>query len=91
MLLRRVVDILSENINRRSMGSSNYKYGLMMFSLKAAHFQVNNTTALSYLMKMGGDWKQGDDSSCQENLGIRPTSEDHKYCKVSARETECDS
>ena len=53
MLLRRVVGILSENINRRSMDSSNYKYCLMMFCLKAAHFQVDNTATLSYLMKMG--------------------------------------
>ena len=66
----RLGGILSENLNRRSMDSSgvnvtyqstttqSYKSGPLtfhkIFSLKAAHFQVDNTTALSYLMKMGG-------------------------------------
>ena len=30
-----------------------------MFSMKAAHFQVGNTKALSYLMKMGGTRSRG--------------------------------
>ena len=37
----------------------------------------------------GRDLKQGDDSSGQGNLGIRSISEDHNYCRVSDRETEC--
>ena len=69
MLLRGVGGTLSENANRRSIDSSgvkvthqstrtkNYKSGLLtfhqIFCLKVAHFQVGNTTALSYLIKMG--------------------------------------
>ena len=37
----------------------------------------------------GLDWKQGDDSSRQGNLEIRSITEDHNYCRVSAREIEC--
>ena len=68
MFLKRVGGILSENANRRSIDSSgvkvthqstrtkNYKFGLLtfhqIFCLKVAHFQVGNTTALLYLIKM---------------------------------------
>ena len=58
-------EILLEDINKRSMVSSrvkvthqsdrtqSYKFDVHdALSLKAAHFQVNNTKALSYLMKM---------------------------------------
>ena len=62
-----------------------------MFSLKAAHFQVDNKAALSHFDENGRDWKQEDNSSGQGNLGIRSISEDHNYCRVSARKIEYES
>ena len=62
-----------------------------IFSLKAADIQVDNTTPLSYLMKIGWAWKQEDDSSGQRNLENRSISEKHNYCRVSATEIQCES
>ena len=59
-----------------------------MFSLKAASRQYNGSIVFD---ENGWDWKQGDDSSRQGNLGIRSITEDHNYCRVSAREIECES
>ena len=55
-----------------------------MFNLKSIHFQVENMSALSYLMKMGGYTKQGDDSHFQRDLGIRIAQRDHDYRRVPA-------
>ena len=107
MLLRRVGGILSENVNRRSMDSSgvkvtyqsartqSYKSGPINFSQDVlsegsplSSGQHNGSTVFD---KNWRDWKQGDDSFGQGNLGIRFISEDHNYCRVSAREIECES
>ena len=68
--LEELGDIQSENVNRRTVDSSGVKVThqstrtkatdmtllicYKMFFLKTAHFQVDNTTGLSHLMKMGG-------------------------------------
>ena len=49
-----------------------------MFSLKAASRQYNGSIVFD---ENGWDWKQGNDSSRQGNLGIRSITEDHNYCK----------
>ena len=96
-----------ENVNRRSMDSSevkvthqpartqSYKSGPINFSQDVlsegsplSSGQHNGSTVFD---KNGRDWKQGDDSFGQGNLGIRSISEDHNYCRVSAREIECES
>ena len=57
-----------------------------MFSLKAADFQVDNTAALSYLIKMGGL------ETGRWQLSSRKfIAEDHNYGRISAREIECES
>ena len=57
-----------------------------IFNLKSVHFQVDNMSALSYLMKMGGGGyaNQGDDSHYQRDLGICIVQRDHAYCRVPA-------
>lgn len=65
MLIGSVVGMLSKNIDRRSMDSSRANLLALkainlvlitfykMLSPKLAHFQVDNTAVLSFLMKMG--------------------------------------
>ena len=55
-----------------------------MFNLRSVHFQVDNMSAFSYLMKMGGYTKQGDDCHFQRDLGIGIVQRDHDYCRVPA-------
>ena len=60
-----------------------------MFNIKSIHFQVDNISALSYLMKMGGGYtKQGDDSHFQRDLGIRIVQRDHDYRRVPVGQIE---
>ena len=99
--------ILSENVNRRSMDSSgikvthqsatnqSYKSDSINFSQdvlsEVCPFSSGQNSSPIIFDENGWDWKQGDDSSCQGKLGICSTTEDHNYCRVSARETECES
>ena len=58
------------------------------FQMNAIHFQIDNTTALSYLVKMGrggGDQKQVFDRISKRNLEVSPTSWDHNYCRISSK------
>ena len=113
---RRSMDSSGVKVTYQPARTQSYKSGPINFSQDVlseskAHFQVDNTTALSYLMEMGGtgsremtavtnsivfdgngwDWKQRDDSCHQGNLGICSITEDHNYCRVSAREIEYES
>ena len=98
---------LSENINRRSIDSSrvkvtqqwartqSYKSGPINFSQDVlsgcSPFSSGLHDDSIVFDENGRDWKQGDDSSGQGNLGIGSVSEDHNYCRVSAREIKCES
>ena len=52
------------------------------FQLKTIHFQIDNTTALYYLAKMGNQ-KQVFNRISKRNLEVSPTPWDHDNCRKS--------
>ena len=64
------------------------KLALMSFhkkmKMKAVHFQVDNTTALMYLLKMGGYREQDTFGPGQGYMGLYPEEWDHDYSRISA-------
>ena len=56
------------------------------------HLQIDNMTALSYLLKMGGgDSQHATTSLSQRDLGLSFVSADHDYCRVYSQSSECNS
>ena len=109
MLPKRVGGVLSESVSRGqwSLQKSNLhinvvellaiKLALLTFSkmlnLESVHFQINNMSALSCLMKKGGGGgggytKQGDRSYFQRDLGICIVQRHHTYCRLPAGKIE---
>ena len=58
---------------------------------KIIHLQIDNMTALSYLVKMGGHKKPRANSNLKGNLGFSSVQTDHDYCSVPSQQSECDS
>ena len=54
-------------------------------SLKAVHFQIDNTTALLYLVKMGGNRELNVTEIKQRNLAVSLETPDHNYCTISTK------
>ena len=57
------------------------------FQMKPIHFQIYNTLALCYLVKMarGGDQKQVFDRISKRDLEVSPTSWDHNYRRIPSK------
>ena len=55
------------------------------FQMEASHFQIDNTTALSCLVKMGGKQKQVFNRISQRSLQVSPTPWDSNYCRISSK------
>ena len=55
------------------------------FQMKAIHFQIDNTTALSYLVKMAGNQKQVFNRISKVNLEVSPAPWDYNYCRISSK------
>ena len=53
--------------------------------MKAIHFQIDNTTALSYLVKMAGNQKQVFNRISKVNLEVSPAPWDYNYCRISSK------
>lgn len=55
------------------------------------HFKMDNTTAVSYVNKMGGDQIFNLDQNCQEHMGILSWKGDHSYCRAPTRSPKSNS
>ena len=62
-----------------------------MFSLKAAHFQVDNMMALWYLMKMSGTGSREMKALAKEIWDFALLLENHNYYRVYTRGIEYES
>ena len=58
-----------------------------MWKMSAIHIQVDNMTALSYLLKMEGQRIQSN-VDLKGNLGISTSAGDHDYCQTFTRESQ---
>ena len=69
------------------------KLALLTFNkrktLKAVHFQIDNTTALLYLVKMGGDREPNVTKIKQRRLAVSLKTLDHNYCRIPSKFFEC--
>ena len=87
------MDSLRVMVTHQSVRTQSYKSSPINFPQdfpsESSPLQVENTTAL--FDKNGRDWKHKDDSSAQGNLEIPSILENNNYCRVSAREIECES
>ena len=52
--------------------------------VNSIHIQIDNTTSLSYLVKMGGTRKKNVDIYCQGDLDISHVQKDHFYGRISS-------
>ena len=58
------------------------------FQIKTIHFQIDNTTALSHLVKMwggSGNQKQVFNGTNKRSLEVSPAPWDYNYCRISSR------
>ena len=89
------MDSSGVKVTHQSARTQSYKSGHINFSLdvlsESSPFSSGQHDGPIVFDKNGRDWKQGDDSSGQGNLGICSISEDHNYYRVSARKIECES
>ena len=74
------------------------KLALLIFNkqkpLKPVHFQIDNTTALLYLVKMrggGGDRETNVTEIKPRNLTESLETPDHNYCRIPSNFFECGS
>ena len=79
----------------QSARTQSYKSGPINFSQdvlsESSPFSTGQHDDSIVFDENGRNWKQGDDSSLQGNLGICSISEDHNYCRVSVMEIECEN
>ena len=59
------------------------------FQMKAIHFQIDNTTILSYVVKMGRTKKQVFNRINKRNLEVSPAPWHHNYCRISSKLHGC--
>ena len=58
-------------------------------TLKAVHLQIDSTTALVYLVKMGGTGNQILLKLKQINLAVSLETPDNSYCRIPSNFFEC--
>ena len=71
-------------VRHQSARNPSYKFGSINFSQdvlsKSSPLSSGQHDGCIVFDENGRDWKQGDDSSGQGNLGICSIPEDHNYC-----------